>query len=158
VAALFHIAQQLDLVPLLDSILPPKRQQGLSCGQYLLLAAINRAVCPTSKLQFADWYRQTTLTRLLPADPACLSSQHFWNHMHGVTSLLQRELASRQEELSINRILEELAGIRETLIVYPRRQGQRRFPPCSRQLTQQQTLARVYADILSTPASSAPLR
>jgi hypothetical protein len=45
-----------------------------------------------------------------------------------LSSLLQRELASRQEELSINRILEELAGIRETLIVYPRRQGQRRFP------------------------------
>ncbi len=70
VAALFDIAQQLDLVPLLDSILPPKRHQGLCPGQYLLLAAINRASSPTSKLQFADWYRQTVLTRLLPADPA----------------------------------------------------------------------------------------
>jgi transposase len=81
VAALFDIASRLDLVPLLDSILPAKRHQGLSYGQYLLLAAINRAVCPTSKLQFADWYRQTLLTRLLPADPAWLSSQNFWNHM-----------------------------------------------------------------------------
>ena len=81
VAALFDIASRLDLVPLLDSILPAKRHQGLSPGQYLLLAAINRAVCPTSKLQFADWYRQTVLTRLLPADPAALSSQNFWNHM-----------------------------------------------------------------------------
>jgi transposase len=80
-AALFDIASRLDLVPLLDSILPAKRHQGLSGGQYLLLAAINRAVCPTSKLQFADWYRQTVLTRLLPADPAALSSQNFWNHM-----------------------------------------------------------------------------
>lgn len=81
VTALCDIASRLDLVPLLDSILPAKRQQGLSPGQYLLLAAINRAVCPTSKLQFADWYRQTVLTRLLPADPASLSSQSFWNHM-----------------------------------------------------------------------------
>ena len=80
-AALFDIASRLDLVPLLDSILPAKRHQGLSGGQYLLLAAINRAVCPTSKLQFADWYRQTVLTHLLPADPAALSSQNFWNHM-----------------------------------------------------------------------------
>src|SRR5437870_4124815 len=86
VAALFAIAQKLDLVPLLDSILPPKRHQGLSPGQYLLLAAINRAVCPTSKFQFADWYRQTALTRLLPADPAWLSSQSFWNHMDRVTT------------------------------------------------------------------------
>ena len=49
VTALFDIAQRLDLVPLLDSILPGKRRQGLSAGQYLLLAAINRAVAPSSK-------------------------------------------------------------------------------------------------------------
>ena len=85
IAALFDIAQRLDLVQLLDSILPHKRHQGLSLGQYLLLAAINRAVSPTSKLQFADWYRQTTLTRLLPSDPAALSAQNFWNHMDLVT-------------------------------------------------------------------------
>ena len=85
-AALFDIAQRLDLVQLLDSVLPPKRHQGLSVGQYLLLAAINRAVSPTSKLQFADWYRQTVLTRLLPADPAALSSQNFWNHLDLVTA------------------------------------------------------------------------
>src|SRR5208337_1108082 len=34
-AALCDIAQRLDLVQLLDSILPPKRHQGLSVGQYL---------------------------------------------------------------------------------------------------------------------------
>jgi transposase len=85
-AALFDIAHRLDLVPLLDSILPAKRHQGLSVGQYLLLAAINRAVSPTSKVQFADWYRRTVLTRLLPANPAALSSQSFWNHMDLVTA------------------------------------------------------------------------
>ena len=43
-----------------------------------------------------------------------------------LTSLLQRELARRGEERSVNSILEQLGGIQETLIVYPRRQGQRR--------------------------------
>lgn len=86
VAALWQVAERLEVLPLLDSILPAKRDQGLSCGQYLLLAALNRAVAPTSKLQFADWYRQTILTRLLPADPAWLSSQNFWNHMDLVTA------------------------------------------------------------------------
>jgi len=47
VGALWHIAQRLEVLPLLDSTLPTKRDQGLSCGQYLLLAAINRAVAPT---------------------------------------------------------------------------------------------------------------
>ena len=45
-----------------------------------------------------------------------------------LTSLLQRELARKGESLSINRMLEELGGIRETLIVYPRSQGQRKAP------------------------------
>ena len=45
-----------------------------------------------------------------------------------LTSLLRRELARKGEPLSINRLLEELAAIRETLVVYPRRQGQRQFP------------------------------
>jgi hypothetical protein len=33
----------------------------------------------------AHWYQQTVLTRLLPADPAWLSSQSFWNHMDPIT-------------------------------------------------------------------------
>jgi transposase len=102
VAALFDLAQRLDVVALLDSILPPKRRQGLSAGRYLLLAAINRAVAPTSKLQFADWYRQTALTRLLPVNPGGLSSQHFWNHMDGVRAehilAFEKQMAQRLVE------------------------------------------------------------
>jgi len=48
-----------------------------------------------------------------------------------LSSLLQRELAHHNEHLSINRILEELGGIRETLLIYPRRQGQREHPTAS---------------------------
>ena len=104
VAALWQIAERLEVLPLLDSTLPAKRDQGLSCGQYLLLAAINRAVAPTSKLQFADWYRQTVLTRLLPADPAWLSSQNFWNHMDRVTA---DHIAAFEQPMS-RRLIERL--------------------------------------------------
>ena len=45
-----------------------------------------------------------------------------------LTSLLQRELARQGESLSINCMLEELGGIRETLVVYPRGPGQHQFP------------------------------
>ena len=51
--------------------------------------------------------------------------------MPQLTSLLQRELARHNEHLSINRILEELGGIRETLLIYSRRQGQREYPAAS---------------------------
>jgi transposase len=104
VVALWQLAERLELLPLLDSHLPAKRDQGLSCGQYLLLAAINRAVAPTSKLQFADWYRQTALTRLLPADPAWLSSQNFWNHMDRVTA---DHIAAFEQQMS-RRLIERL--------------------------------------------------
>jgi len=104
VAALWHIAGRLEVLPLLDSTLPTKRHQGLSCGQYMLLAAINRVVAPTSKLQFADWYRQTALTRLLPADPAWLSSQNFWNHMDQITA---KHMAAFEKQMS-QRLIERL--------------------------------------------------
>ena len=48
-----------------------------------------------------------------------------------LTSLLQRELARHHERLSIPHILEELGGINETLVIYPRRQGQREYPTAS---------------------------
>jgi transposase len=83
VAALWDLARSIGLVDLIDRILP-KRHQGLSTGQYLVLAAINRAVHPTSKTQLADWHRQTALARLLPAKESQLSSQAFWNHMDAV--------------------------------------------------------------------------
>ncbi len=111
VAALFDIAQRLDLVPLLDSLAPPQRHQGLSVGQYLVLAAINRAVAPTSKLQFADWYRQTALTRLLPADPAWLSSQHFWNHMDRVRPEHILEFEKRMAQRLIERFQLDLRAL-----------------------------------------------
>jgi hypothetical protein len=84
VAALYDVAHQLDLVALIDAHLP-KREQGLSVGQYLLLAALNRAAHPTSKAGLADWYQRTVLPRLVPASPGQLSSQAFWNHMERVT-------------------------------------------------------------------------
>jgi len=104
VAALWHIAGRLQVLPLLDSTLPAKRHQGLSCGQYMLLAAINRVVAPTSKLHFADWYRQTALTRLLPADPTWLSSQNFWNHMDQITA---KHMAAFEKQMN-QRLIERL--------------------------------------------------
>ncbi len=110
IAALWEIAQRLDLVPLLDSLFP-KRHQGLSCGQYLLLAALNRAIAPTSKVQLADWYRRTILTRLLPVDPALLSSQNFWNHMDLITADQILEFERQMTERLIQRFQLDLRAL-----------------------------------------------
>src|SRR3989440_218005 len=80
VAALYDLAQQLHLVELIDQH-APKRRQGPSLGQYLLVAAINRCLEPTSKLQMPAWLRSTPLPRWLGATPQQFSAQRFWDNM-----------------------------------------------------------------------------
>src|SRR5438309_3931501 len=79
-AALWDTAQQLDIVRTIDAH-ARKRKQGPSVGEYILLAALNRALAPASKRKLAAWYRNTILVRLLPLRPAALRSQRFWDHM-----------------------------------------------------------------------------
>lgn len=60
----------------------PKRDQGLTTGEYVTIAAINRAICPNSKRSMWDWFSQTALLRRFPlASKTTLSSQRFWDHM-----------------------------------------------------------------------------
>lgn len=60
----------------------PKRAQGLSTGEYLAIAALNRAIRPESKRSLWKWFSQTTLLRHFPEATADrLNSQQFWNHM-----------------------------------------------------------------------------
>jgi len=60
----------------------PKRDQGLTTGQYIAIAAINRAMAPASKRSMWDWFSQTSLMRHMPhASKEALTSQRFWDHM-----------------------------------------------------------------------------
>lgn len=64
----------------------PKRNQGLSTGEYLAIAALNRAICARSKRALWDWFSQTTLLRHFPqANASRLTSQQFWNHMDRIS-------------------------------------------------------------------------
>lgn len=84
VAALTRIAQRLRLVDVVDQEVP-KREQGPRVGHYILLAALNRALAPCSKLAIGDWYEQTVLRRLWRFDKTAFSSQRFWDHMSRVS-------------------------------------------------------------------------
>jgi transposase len=79
-AALWNIAQELQIVEIIDRHVE-KRHQGLSCGQYILLATLNRCVGATSKKSLYEWYCKTVLSRLIPTSMRSLSSQRFWDHM-----------------------------------------------------------------------------
>ncbi|MDQ7780921.1 MAG: IS1634 family transposase [Planctomycetota bacterium] len=94
-AAVLAVARELGFVAIVDRH-APKRDQGPSVGQYMLLAAINRVVAPRSKRKMRSWYRATALPRLLGISPQALSSQRFWDHMGYLT---QDRLGRIQEDL-----------------------------------------------------------
>ena len=79
--ALWQEAARMQLVQQVNQLCP-KRDQGLSTGDYIRLAAINRAAHPVSKQAMWDWVARTCLPRLWPeASAEQLTSQRFWDHM-----------------------------------------------------------------------------
>lgn len=79
--ALWSECRLAEVIPLVEKCCP-KRKQGLTTGQYMAIAAINRAIRPQSKRSMWDWFVQTILLRELPnASVEALSSQRFWDHM-----------------------------------------------------------------------------
>jgi transposase len=94
VMILTDIASRLHVTDIINKY-AKKRNQGVSVGEYILIAAINRAVAPTSKSDIAHWFSQTVLSRILPIDEKLLSSQNYWNHMclsDDVLSAIDEEL------------------------------------------------------------------
>lgn len=90
----------------------PKRCQGLNIGEYIAIAAINRAIHPKSKNAFFDWFSNTTLWRYLPkASKNALNSQRFWDHMNHITyektliiwKQIVREIV-KQEEIPLSSV------------------------------------------------------
>jgi transposase len=83
--ALWREADQARVAEHVDQLCP-KRAQGLSPGDYIRLAAINRACEPVSKQAMWDWVSRTCLPRVWSgASAAQLTSQHFWDHMDRIS-------------------------------------------------------------------------
>ena len=98
IAALLTVAEQLDVVAVIDRHVR-KRRQGARIGEYMLLAAINRACDPRSKLQIGEWYEQTILPRLWKHPAAAFTSQRFWDAMDAISeesiAAIERDLVER---------------------------------------------------------------
>ena len=116
VAVLLSLADRLELVRLIDRYPEPPAhgqpaRQLLSVGQTLLLAALGRALHPTSKAGWADWAKKTTLGKLWGFDPTRISSQFFWDQMD---RLPREALPAVQAELA-RRVLDRFGVSGESL-------------------------------------------
>ena len=108
VAVLLSLADRLGLVELVDRHVRPPRpgrptRQLLSVGQTLVLAAIGRALHPTSKRGWSAWARQTTWSQLWRFDPESITSAFFWDQMDRLPAEaltpIQAELGRRVMDL-----------------------------------------------------------
>lgn len=112
VVAVYDIAQRLRVVETIDQFVPEKSGRP-SVGQYMLLAAINRCVCPKSKRQIAQWYEGTSLVRLIPVRKEALSSQRFWDSMDKI----KENIIPKIEEALTKRVISKF-GIDLRCLVY----------------------------------------
>ena len=108
VAVLLSLADRLGLVELIDRHVQPPRpsrpvRRLLSVGQTLVLAAIGRALHPTSKRGWSAWARQTTWSQLWRFDPEKITSAFFWDQMDRLPAEaltpIQAELGRRVMDL-----------------------------------------------------------
>jgi transposase len=84
--ALWKECERTKVVHEVDTLCP-KRDQGLTTGAYIAIAAMNRAICPYSKWSMWEWFSQTALMRCFPhANKMMLTSQRFWDHMDRINA------------------------------------------------------------------------
>ena len=84
--ALWKECQLANVIKVVDKLCP-KRNQGMSTGEYLAIATLNRAISPKSKRSMWDWFSQTVLLRYLPhGSKTSLTSQRFWDHMNRISA------------------------------------------------------------------------
>lgn len=96
-AAALQVIRKLDLINIIDRHVG-KRRQGLSVGQYLSVAAINRLVKPASKSGIADWCKGSVLPDLMKIDPGLLKSQNFWDAFDKMLSEPKGESSNAEVE------------------------------------------------------------
>jgi transposase len=89
VAALLHLAQELDVAGKIDRTLENfagrvQKRDGLTVGESLVAGMISRACAPRSKRAFAAWADATALPELMGFAAKDLDSQHFWDQMHAL--------------------------------------------------------------------------
>lgn len=85
-AALWQIAKEFNLTGIIDGITGKSRHQGLTTGEYLLLATINRCVAPCSKSKMGKWFDLDWMSTRFDINSDTLNAQTYWNHFQYLDS------------------------------------------------------------------------
>jgi len=79
-AALSQISKEIGIIKIINDNTNKFRAQGLSVGEYISLAAINRCVSPCSKTKLSKWFKRDWISSQFDIEPTILNAQTYWNH------------------------------------------------------------------------------
>lgn len=111
VAAVWSVLERLDVVGVVDVVVPRRSDAAASVGTYMALATVNRIVDPCSKAAFADWWATTAGPRWVKVSDQALDHRRFWDAMD---ALSQADLAAIETELGRRMVSEfglDLSGL-----------------------------------------------
>ena len=97
-ATLCQIAKKIGLIKIIDDNTDKFREQGLSVGEYITIAAINRCAAPCSKSKLSKWFERDWISSQFDIDPKMLNAQTYWNHFQYLSEEKLDDI-----ELTINR-------------------------------------------------------
>jgi len=81
---LMRLVERLDLINIINEC-TDKRDQGLSVGEYMVIATLNRCIKPRSKNQIRKWFYSTDLQRMFPKIETYLDAGAYLNHFQYLT-------------------------------------------------------------------------
>jgi len=79
-SAFVEIAKEIRFVEIIDQAFP-KRNQGLTIGDYFLLGILARLTKPRTKNSIQKWYKSKEIEKIYSVDQKYLTVQNYWNNM-----------------------------------------------------------------------------
>ena len=105
IAALWKAAKLLNLSNIINKN-TSKKKQGLTVGEYITFAVINRIDAPCSKNSIVKWFNKSWLSQKYNIPPKLLSGQAYWNHLGYLDEKTITDI-----EIALNRRVFELLDV-----------------------------------------------
>ncbi len=99
-ATLNQIAKEISLIKIINNNTDKFREQGLSVGEYITIAAINRCAAPCSKSKLSKWFERDWISSQYDIDPKILNAQTYWNHFQYLSAEKLNKI-----EVAINQVV-----------------------------------------------------
>lgn len=108
--ALLTYAERLRIVDIVNSK-TEKRSQGLSVGEYLLIASLNRCIKPTSKAKIKKWFDGTYFEKKFPEINTYLDSNAYTNHFKYLDEGIIEEIEAELHKILISEFQLEMNSL-----------------------------------------------